>query len=84
MPSEISLNSGSSALDRSIHRLSSSLSNSNQQPQSVSISNQSQNNQSVPEPSEVIGNLLALICLVLFFTRKRWHHLLKALLQKKV
>ena len=46
-------------------------------------SNQLQNNnQSVPEPSEIIGNLLALIALVLFFTRKRWHHLLKALLQK--
>ena len=27
----------------------------------------------VPEPSEVIGNLLALLCLVLFFTRKRWY-----------
>ena len=77
-------NSGTSALDRSIHRLSNSLSNPNQQPQSKSISNPSQNNQSVPEPSEVIGNLLALICLVLFFTRKRWHHLLKALLQKKM
>ena len=45
--------------------------------------NNSNNNQSVPEPSEIIGNLLALICLVLFFTRKRWHHLLKALLQNK-
>ena len=44
----------------------------------------SNNNQSVPEPSEIIGNLLALICLVLFFTRKRWHHLLKALLQPKM
>ena len=44
----------------------------------------SNNNQSVPEPSEIIGNLLALICLVLFFTRKRWHHLLKALLQQKM
>ena len=44
----------------------------------------SNNNQSVPEPSEIVGNLLALICLVLFFTRKRWHHLLKALLQKKM
>ncbi|GAB4539472.1 MAG: hypothetical protein Tsb0014_29910 [Pleurocapsa sp.] len=40
------------------------------------------NNQSVPEPSEIIGNLLALIALILFFTRKRWHHFLKALLQK--
>ncbi len=37
-------------------------------------------NQSVPEPSDIIGNLLALICLVLFLTRKRWHHLLKVLL----
>lgn len=44
----------------------------------------SNNNQSVPEPSEIVGNLLALICLVLFLTRKRWHHLLKALLQKKM
>lgn len=40
------------------------------------------NGQSVPEPSEIIGNLLALILLVLVFTRKRWHHLVKALLQK--
>ena len=40
------------------------------------------NNQSVPEPSEIIGNLLALICLVLFLTRKRWHHLLKVWLSK--
>ena len=41
------------------------------------------NSQSVPEPSEIIGNLLALMLVVLFFTRKRWHHLLKALLQNK-
>ena len=46
--------------------------------------NSGNNNQSVPEPSEIIGNLLALICLVLFVTRKRWHHLLKALLQQKM
>ncbi|MEL7420747.1 MAG: VIT domain-containing protein, partial [Cyanobacteria bacterium J06555_3] len=39
------------------------------------------NSQSVPEPSEIIGNLLALILVILFFTRKRWHHLLKAWLQ---
>lgn len=41
------------------------------------------NSKSVPEPSEIIGNIFALICLVLFFTRKRWHRLLKALLQQK-
>ncbi|MEL7079355.1 MAG: VWA domain-containing protein, partial [Cyanobacteria bacterium J06582_2] len=40
------------------------------------------NSQSVPEPSEIIGNLLALILVILFFTRKRWHHLLKAWLNK--
>ena len=40
------------------------------------------NSQSVPEPSEIIGNLLALILVVLFFTRKRWQHLLKAWLAK--
>ena len=40
------------------------------------------NSQSVPEPSEIIGNLLALMLVVLFFTRKRWNHLLKALLPK--
>ena len=39
-------------------------------------------NASVPEPSEIIGNLLALMFLIAFFTRKRWHHLLKALLHK--
>ena len=38
------------------------------------------NNQSVPEPSEIIGNFLALMMLVLYFTRKRWTHLLKTLL----
>ena len=59
---------------------SNSFRNSNQQ--FLSNQTQAQNNQSVPEPSEIVGNLLALICLVLFFTRKRWHHLLKALLQK--
>ena len=41
------------------------------------------NSQSVPEPSEIIGNLLALMLVILFFTRKRWNHLLKALLQNK-
>ena len=40
------------------------------------------NSQSVPEPSEIIGNLLALILVVLFFTRKRWQHLLKTWLSK--
>ena len=43
---------------------------------------QNNNSQSVPEPSEIIGNLLALMLVILFFTRKRWNHLLKALLQK--
>jgi len=41
------------------------------------------NNQSVPEPSEIIGNLIALMLVVLFFTRKRWNHLLKALFSNK-
>lgn len=41
------------------------------------------NNQSVPEPSEIIGNLIALMLVILFFTRKRWHHLLKGFLQNK-
>ncbi|MGD1918374.1 MAG: VWA domain-containing protein, partial [Pleurocapsa sp.] len=49
--------------------------------QSIRTSNN--NSQSVPEPSEIIGNLLALMLVVLFFTRKRWNHLLKALLQNK-
>ncbi len=55
---------------------------SQQSRQSSYPSNSGSNSQSVPEPSEIIGNLLALICLVLFFTRKRWTHLVKALLQK--
>jgi len=49
-------------------------------PQNTVSSNS--NSQSVPEPSEIIGNLLALILVVLFFTRKRWQHLLKAWLQR--
>ena len=36
-------------------------------------------NASVPEPSEILGNLLALLCLVLFFTRKRWYKFTSAL-----
>ena len=40
------------------------------------------NNASVPEPSEIIGNLLALICLVLFFTRKRWYLFAKTFFSK--
>ena len=47
------------------------------------VSTPNNNTQSVPEPSEIIGNLLALMLIVLFFTRKRWNHLLKALLQNK-
>lgn len=47
------------------------------------IASNNNNSQSVPEPSEIIGNLLALMLVVLFFTRKRWNHLLKALLQNK-
>ncbi|MEL6928399.1 MAG: VIT domain-containing protein [Cyanobacteria bacterium J06600_6] len=49
-------------------------------PQNTVYSNN--NSQSVPEPSEIIGNLLALILVILFFTRKRWNHLLKAWLSK--
>ncbi len=55
--------------------LSSSL-----QPESLSnnpTNNSQSNSQSVPEPSEIIGNLLALMLVVLFFTRKRWQHLFK-------
>lgn len=33
----------------------------------------------VPEPSEIIGNLFALLCLVLFFTRKRWYRYVQVL-----
>ena len=40
------------------------------------------NSQSVPEPSEIIGNLFALIALTLFLTRKRWSHLVKAIWSK--
>ena len=55
----------------------------NKQPINNPYSTTSPNNsQSVPEPSEIIGNLLALILVILFFTRKRWHHLLKAWLSK--
>ena len=55
----------------------------NKQPINNPYSTTSSNNsQSVPEPSEIIGNLLALILVVLFFTRKRWQHLLKAWLSK--
>ena len=52
----------------------------NSSPQTTS--NQSPNNQSVPEPSEVVGNLLALICLILFLTRKRWYHFVRVLWSK--
>jgi len=55
--------------------------NQSQAPLSVTNNPQS-NSQSVPEPSEIIGNLLALILVILFFTRRRWHHLLKAWLSK--
>lgn len=52
--------------------------------QSDSINSSSgSNSQSVPEPSEIIGNLLALIALLLYFTRKRWHPFVKVWLQKK-
>ncbi len=40
------------------------------------------NNVSAPEPRDIIGNLLALIFILLFFTRKRWNHLAKSMLQK--
>ena len=40
------------------------------------------NNASVPEPSEIVGNLLALICLLLFLTRKRRLGLVKVILGK--
>ena len=40
--------------------------------------------QSVPEPGEIIGNLLALIFLLLFFTRKRWNQLANTLLHKLI
>ncbi|MDJ0747585.1 MAG: VIT domain-containing protein [Xenococcaceae cyanobacterium MO_167.B27] len=40
------------------------------------------NNVSAPEPRDIIGNLLALIFILLFFTRKRWNHLAKSILQK--
>ncbi|MGD1899419.1 MAG: VIT domain-containing protein [Phormidesmis sp.] len=36
----------------------------------------------VPEPSEIIGNLFALLCLLLFFTRKRWYKMAHAMLQQ--
>jgi len=37
---------------------------------------------SVPEPREILGNLLAAILLALFFTRKRWFKFLNVLLTK--
>ena len=40
------------------------------------------NSASVPEPSEIIGNLLALIFLILLCTKKRWHGLGKIVLSK--
>ena len=43
---------------------------------------QRRNNVSAPEPSDIIGNLLALIFILLFFTRKRWNHLAKSMLHK--
>ena len=52
------------------------------QPIQAESNNYQNNSQSVPEPSEIIGNLLALIALLLYFTRKRWHPFVKALLQK--
>ena len=53
--------------------------------ESATVSSQPSNtttNESVPEPGEIIGNLLALLLLVMFFTRKRWHRLANALLSK--
>ena len=40
------------------------------------------NNVSAPEPRDIIGNLLALIFILLFLTRKRWNYLAKSILQK--
>lgn len=59
--------------------------NAPQPTQAESDNSQNNNNsQSVPEPSEIISNLLALIALLLYFTRKRWHPFVKALLHNKL
>ena len=52
------------------------------QPIQAETNNYQNNSQSVPEPSEIIGNLLILIALLLYFTRKRWYPFVTALLQK--
>ena len=40
------------------------------------------NSASVPEPSEIIGNLLVLMFLILLFTKKRWYGLGKTMLSR--
>ena len=68
--------------NNSANALQSDSINSSSRSNSQNNSSSGNNSQSVPEPSEIIGNLLALIALLLYFTRKRWHPFMKALLQK--
>ena len=44
--------------------------------------NEDKRSEAVPEPSEILGNLLAILFLALFFTRKRWYQLANVLLRK--
>ncbi|MEM8832640.1 MAG: VIT domain-containing protein, partial [Cyanobacteria bacterium P01_G01_bin.19] len=67
---------------KTVARARNSAANQLQPNAPIPLSNLPSNSQSVPEPSEIIGNLLALMLVILFFTRKRWNHLLKALLSK--